>query len=190
MKKIKRIISGTILSLLALGVFAPVASANPSSFLTACQVQTAAATSTISLMTPNTATTTLTFDSYCSGSTFKTDQASLLAYFNASSTASIVNINVEYSQNNSDWFQDAITSYSASTSQALSPNTITAYTWKFASSTAGLGALPVTNNFTPRIFNLLTPTRYTRVIFSVPIGASNGGVWAQIVPVKQVAEGH
>src|SRR4051812_48178680 len=96
----------------AVALLAPagVAFANPSSFANGVTTGSAASTSP-AYMTPGTGTsTTPVFDAYAQtvagGQTSKADYAGLLMQFSASSTVSKLIGNVEYSQDNVDWYRN------------------------------------------------------------------------------------
>ncbi len=168
-----------------------VARANP--LVSATPVKTASATTSLSFMTPGTGTTTLTYDTFAVGgaiiSTTKATYAALLTQFTATSTASAVNINIEYSDDGVDWYQDGGTSYNYSTtSKPYDLSQAASFRLNYASSTAGLGAIPASSTPATRLVILNTPLRYLRAIYTIPIGASNGAVWAQIVPTKERSE--
>ncbi len=177
----------------ALTGFASLVHANPTSFL--ATVQTGTATTSAVYIVPGTATSTLgVFDSYSQGIPRATDVAYLNTQFAGSSTASILAINVEYSQGapgldcvasplSCDWYKDNLNSLA--TSSAINPlNTTTSYSWTFASSTVGGIALTNANSATStKVISIQTPLRYLRVIYSVTGG--NAAVWGQIVPRRQ-----
>src|SRR5437870_5803479 len=106
----KRLITAFAVFLASLAP-AGVAFANPSYF--ANGTSTAAATTTKAFMTPGTATTTTpVFDSYAQtaagGLTTKSDYAGLLVRLSASSTATVLSVNVEYSQDGIDWYRNFV----------------------------------------------------------------------------------
>lgn len=139
-------------------------------------------------ITAGTATSTLNCDAYTLASNninpLAMDSAVLLMNFTGSSTASIVNINFEYSNDNIDWYQDGF-SASATTSSVVSIGTTRSLSWTFASSTAGLGNT-LGNSTTTKAVPVPVPTRYVRAIFTMPAGSAAGAVWAQIIPKKEV----
>lgn len=160
-----------------------VAHANP--IRQAQTVQTATATSSFAFITPGTGTSTVTYDTFVNGSTQMPDKLALLIQFTASSTSSTLLTNIEYSNDGVDWYQKGIDDLLATTSAPVSLGNVPQYSWLFASSTPGLGAVSGTNNRDGRSIILNVPTRYVRAIFSMKIGGTNGSVWAQIVPQKQ-----
>lgn len=171
-----------------LGVFAGTAvkvHANPSYI--APGVATGSTVSSLSYMTPGTATTTTpTYDSYTDGTNNTPNTATLLVQFTASSTASILNISLEYSNDGTNWYRDLLW-VQATTTQPVSLNTPNTFQLTFASSTTlGGAAGPATKNNVA--ITVPTPARYVRAVFSIPIGALNGAVYAAIVPSKEQPE--
>lgn len=163
--------------------------ANP--YVSATPVRTATATTTVTYMTPGTATTTLTYDTFLVGTntiaTTKASYATLLIQFAGSSTASVLRTNIEYSDDGIDWYQDGGTSFNFATStKPYDIGQVAFFNYAFSSTTAGLGA--AINATSTRAVILNTPLRYTRAIFTLPIGSLNGAVWAQIVPTKERSE--
>lgn len=155
--------------------------ANPSYFSTG--VKTDTETSSVDYLTPGTGTTTLTYDTYVSGQTTKADSAALLTQFAGSSTAAILGINLEYSQDGIDWYKDNL-DLGATTTQSVSLNTAKSYSWNFASSTVGGGVVTNANGATStKIFTVKTPTRYIRAIYTIT--GANGAIWATLIPSKE-----
>lgn len=198
MKNLKYFIpSAVLLSFLAL--FVGTARANPSFF--GAQAKTSTSTTTPTFQTPGTASSTVVYDSYgingsnqvtTSGGKAQTistsDTAELLVQFTASSTSSKLNINVEYSDDGFDWYQNTFTNvpgYATTTTVQFFVNTIPQFTWPFASSTPGLGALSPSNNLDTRAFQIPVPTRFARAIITCGLGGTNCAAWAQWVPKKQ-----
>lgn len=166
----KNKIIAAIASLAAFASFAGYVHANPGYFVPT--VQTATATTSISYMTPGTATTTLQYDTYNTGNNYATNYATLLARFAASSTPTFA-INLEYSQDGIDWYGNTLFNNSTTTA-AYSLNVTNSYTFSPAASS------------TLRAIKIDTPTRFVRANLSV--AGSNGGVWAQFVPNKERPE--
>jgi hypothetical protein len=187
MKRTYKIIAALV-GIAALLAGATIAEANPSYF--ANGVATSVATSSPAYMTPGAATsTTPTYDSYVpttKSQTFKADRLGLLQQFCASSTATVLNTSVEYSQDGIDWYQnfivDSIQAGTTTTPYVL----VTPFsaTQKFASSS--LNGAPVAANNNCRNNALIIPTsfRYVRVVQSVTGG--NGSIWDQLVPTKEL----
>lgn len=162
--------------------------ANPLQFVPT--VQTATATTSPSYMTSGKATSTLVFDSYAVGQIKATDQAVLFLSLSASSTSTIFNTDIEYSQDNIDWYQDGGTFENgfATTTKPFNLSQVNEYAWQFSSSTAGLPAPSASNATSTRALYIKTPTRYVRAVFTLPAGSTAGAVWAQWVPSRQVSE--
>lgn len=191
---------GVCVGLLFLVSFTYKVSANPLGFQ---NKQSATATSTVSWMQPGLATSTLYFDTQNGGtSATGADAQTLLVQFGASSTASTLQINQEYSQGiggvdcvatplQCDWYEGTspfIVGNAATTTNpiAVDVNLTPQYSWKFASSTIGGQPVSTTNATSTRAIPFVSPTRYVRFVFSLKIATNgNGNVWAQVVAKKQ-----
>lgn len=176
--------------------------ANPLGFACAAYGPFGIASTSVKYLTPGTGTTTLVYDTYCQNGSNQTDvgntsianSLSLLTQLSASSTNTTLNISVEYSQDNLDWYQDNLIASSTGIGLGLqypltNPNT---YTWAFASSTLnGVGQ----NNNGPtanstrigKVIKIFAPARYVRVVYSLGFaaGATNAAVWGEILPIKE-----
>ena len=171
----------------AIGVVG-IASANPLRF--GSTSRSATATTSPTYMTSGTATTTSpTLDAYVQPSGFALDRATLLVRMGASSTASILNINIEYSHDAVDWYEEGGTLVNgyATTSNPFYLTPVKNYVMNFASSTPGLGTLGSIGT-TTRAIKVETPTRYVRAVFSIPVGASASNVWSEWVPIRETSE--
>lgn len=165
------------------------AQANPSFFpVTTYLDGLTSATGTPKFMTPGLATSTLTYDTYTNGNPLKTDSAVLLTRFAASSTNAILNINVEYSYDGIDYYKDSLTSFMGTSTPFLTNIApVNSFAWQFASSTVGVNPLTaVTGATSTKAINIVTPTRYVRVVYSLTGAGAN--IWAQMVPAKQKPE--
>lgn len=186
MKKVISII--IIAAVFVLGGYASinVVKANPT--FAPVTVQTATATSTITYMSPGVATTTLTLDTYSSGNPRLAYNATLLIQFVGTSTASILNTNIQYSQDGIDWYQDggSLTNNFATTTKPFDIGQVNTFNYTFSSTSPSLGA--AISATSTRAVRVNTPTRYVRALFTMPIGSANGAIWAQFVPIKEVAE--
>lgn len=170
------------------------AEANPLGF--SCSSQTGNATTTNAFMTPGTATSTLLFDTYCvtgtnqqnTGNTFVASDLNLLTQLQASSTATVLNITAEYSQDGIDWYQDnyvATVSTTTVTSNYVSDiSTPNSYKWTFASSTTG-GVATANNNRIGKVIHLHVPTRFVRIVYTLASGSTNGTIWGSLLPIKE-----
>lgn len=190
-----------LIALIASAMWYSKADAQPSQFPSG-SVTSVLGTTSPQYMTPGTATTTIVYDSFqiCGtnqnngGNTWATDSATLLLDVNASSTGTRFNVNLEYSQDCVNWYSDASTNVNgfATTTTAVSLQLVPQYQYGFiASSTVGgiasssnLGVAGLNNRDT-RAVTIQTPVRAVRAVITVPLGASNGSVWAQIVPKKE-----
>lgn len=180
------LIAGSIIAVL-IGAIA--AHANPSFF--APQAMSATATTTIAYMTPGTATSTMMYDSF---NLFGTNQpvvndptaaasAALEVQFTASSSVSVLNIAIERSDDQIDWYQDEYSfPVNATSTGANSISLPNSFTWTYASSTVG-GQPNNTSGRIGKIMRVDTPTRYTRAVFTLT--GANGAVWSKFVPVKE-----
>lgn len=173
------------ITLIAVGVLlaAGIAYANP--LYTAGKARSALATSTLAYMTPGTATSTLVYDSYEQLGTNQPNQGNItipntvaLAIQGVgSSTASIVNLACEYSDDGIDWYQNEM--FPATTSDPVlitAPNT---FTFTNASSTIGGVAF---NGF-KKIITCPLPTRFVRAVASVT--GDKAAIWDTFIPSKQ-----
>lgn len=169
--------------LLALFV-APLAHAQQLQFVPT--VQSSVSTSTPTFMTPGTATTTITYDSFNPGSQIAgIDQGVLLAQLSASTTATTFTFGEEVSQDGIDWYADnTFITTSASTTQTYQINKPTAYSLTFSSTSAAGGPVLANNNQVFRAIHLNFPTRFVRVFVSVT--GANGAIWDTILPERQM----
>lgn len=158
----------TIFALIALLIGGSVL-ANQSYF--SAGTKSATATTSVVYMTPGTATTTITYNTYAGGNTQKTDGAIVLVQSIASTSASVQTINVQYSMDGIDWF--SLTNTNASTSPTQILDNALAYTLT-GNATAST---------TRRAVFLETPTRYVRVVVSATTG--NSSIWGWILPWKE-----
>lgn len=170
------------------------ANANPSSFL---RKQSAAATTTLTYMTPGAATTTLAFDTSAGNTFAPSGTTALLIQLTASSTITDLRWRYEYSQDvacgttggNADWYAgDA--GFDVNLTATTSPVRYTSgafdYAWTFSSSTPGAGNAVATLNLGKKIVLVPTPTRCVRAVFFLPIGSTNGAVYAEWLAKKEV----
>lgn len=165
-------------------------SANPLGFSCPSYGPGGVASTSVVYMTTGAATSTLLYDTYCvggtnqpnTGNTASTNLLSLLTQFTASSTASTLNASVEYSQDGVDWYQD---NYNASTTGAYAIQAANSYAWTFASSSTNGAPVLANNSRIGKIIRIYAPTRYVRVVYSLPVGSTPGAVWGEILPVKE-----
>lgn len=129
----------------------------------------ASATTTVTYLTPGTATSTQTYDSYGGGvgDPNASTNAVMLLQFAASSTSSVLNINVQYSMNGIDWYSDNLGAATSSTGI----NVQNSYTWTAAGTATSSKAITIP-----------TPVRYSRAVIGI-LGAG-GAVYSNIVAQK------
>ena len=144
-------------------------------------------------MTAGTATSSVIMDSYLVSkgvvSPYATDKAVLLIQFVGSSTSSVLNTNIEYSQDGIDWYQSTDTlvpGYATTSEPVFDISNVPQYRLIYASSTAGLASTTISQSTTTRAVNIMTPTRYVRAIFT-ETGAA-GAVWSQFIPERQTTQ--
>lgn len=185
MKHLKYFLPAAVV-LLGLG-FANSALANP--FYTGTKARTAVATTTVAVLTPGAATTTPLYDSYEVSGTNQTNGGNLtlpntvaiVLQGAASSTATVINIACEFSDDNVDWYQNEI--YAASTTGAVLISTPVTYSFTYASSTVGGAALTASTNKFYKVFECPVPLRYVRAVITDT--GTNAVIWAAIIPKKQ-----
>lgn len=186
MKKVISII--TVAIILFVGGYISIQKVKANPIFAPITVQTATATSSLIYMTPGTATTTLTLDTYSSGNSRLAMNATLLVQFVGTSTASILNIFPQYSQDGIDWYQDggSLINNFATTTKPFDIGQVGPFNYTFSSTSPSFVA--GNNTTSTRAVRVNTPTRYVRAVFTLPIGSANGAIWAQFVPTKEVAE--
>lgn len=165
--------------------FSREAKANPIQLATPSNTS---ATTSVSYMTAGTATTTYSYDSYSQGNPTRPYEAALLINFTGSSTSATLNINIEYSQDGIDWYQDGGSLYNAyaTSSKPFDVGTVNRFTYTYTTQGAGLAA--GTNATSTRLVLVKTPTRYVRAVMTLPTGSAAGAVWATFIPSKERAE--
>lgn len=169
---------------------APTVEANPTGFSCPAYGPGGTASTSVTYMTPGLATTTLVFDTYCisgtnqpnTGNLFGVAYLALLTQLTASTTGTVLNKSVEYSQDGTDWYQDNLNLNFATTSPVAQLATPQSSQWQFASST--VGGTPNRGNLVGKVERIYAPTRFVRVIYSLGAG-SNGAVWGEILPTKE-----
>lgn len=169
-------------------------------------VKSSVATSTGIYMAKYATSTSAVFDSYAilqASSTSATTvgfnpTASLgltaLVHLTATTGVPTLNIACEASQNRIDWFKRDCYN-TATTSNVFNLAEPSTYTWIYASSTCAVGGLTSLSNQSTctRAFSLTTPTRYTRLVFSVAsttavvqaAGVGNVDLSYELVPLKE-----
>jgi len=154
---------------LMLAVTTKVTLANPYFF--GIQTSTATATTTVASIAPGTATTTLVFDSFANGQQFAGDFATLLLQSTGSSTAAVVNVNFQYSQDNVDWYYYNPLFGTATTSVNIS----SALTYSFT---------PASTSLQKNAIGTPIPTRYVRAVITA--SGTSSTVWASFIAKKQL----
>lgn len=131
------------------------------------------ATTTLNYLSPGVGTTTLSLY------TADNDQIGLNILFNASSTASTLKWRYEFSVDGTNWFaQDNGLSTTATTT--VLTNTNTDYSWTFASSTQGSSQTTASISTSFKHVDLLNVgSPFTRIVFFMPIGSTNGAIYVQ-----------
>jgi hypothetical protein len=141
-----------------------------------------------------TATSTLTFDAQAAPSGAQAlDSAILAVQFTGSSTAAILNIAIERSQDCIDFGGDYLNA-DATTTQAnwldpLNLGTALSYQLTYASTTYGGQQLRATSTPFTVLLKIPTPTRCTRAVFTLASSTAanirNGAVWAQFIGKRE-----
>lgn len=176
-----------LLALISIGLSKTVL-ASPS--FKANSAKTSTATTTLLYMTPGTATTTVTYDSKETagtnqtngGNTYLPNSALLKIWLKASSTATVLVTNIEYSDDAIDWYQDNLSTFAAGAIAIATPNS---FTWTYASTTVGGAGVVATTDTGQKAILLKTPSRYIRAVLSVT--GKNGAVYAEIAPTKEIS---
>lgn len=155
------------------------ATANPSQFIG--DAYSSATTSPAYIGVGNTATHD--FDTLVSGNTAAMDSAALLIQHTASSTLSVLDATVYYSEDGIDWFAESMALqnpgvFVGTTSTARVDHASTTVAHRFTGNT-----IASTTRFTLDLGNV--PTRYVRVVYSVPTGAASSSVWSKFIGKKE-----
>lgn len=137
----------------------------------------ATATSTMSFMSPGAATTTYQLDGLASNKVQEMgeiDSAAVYIAFNASSSSSILAYQVQYSNNNVDWYGE---SASLSTANANIASTSNAVTQEASTTVTHLWSPGASGTSTKAILLPPLPAKHERLIFSIPVGSANGAIY-------------
>lgn len=174
---------GFIALVVAIVVMAQYAGANPSQF--APTKETSSATTTLAYLSPGNATTTLSYDSY-SGDFVKIDKLTLALQYTASSTGPTLKVRLEDSMDNVNWYPRAVAINSTlqNATTTMLTGAFSEYQWTVATSTDNGGS--GTSARVHSSFVVDAPMRYVRAIFYVPVSGGNGGLWAQMIPFKEL----
>lgn len=173
------------IAILVVGFNAFSAQANPSRITApdSCTTSSSSATTSISYMTPGTATTSVSCNlqriSAIAGGTDSVDSAVLVMQFHASSTAlSELDWYLEYSQDGIDWYKENTSPVTGTTTTATPKN----YAWRqYSTSTPYSSNGKATSSVDMKVISVTTPVRYVKATFTNPIGTSNVGVWASFI---------
>ena len=193
MKNLKYFLPGAIV--IAFLAIAGIAFANP--FYQGLSAQTATATSTQAYLTPGTATTTPVYDSYEQYGTNETNggnltipnQVAVILNGAASSTATVVNVACEFSNNyigttgNGDWYQNEVIQATTTNAGPQSGNIPNTFSFTYASSTVGGAVVGANTSRFEKVFVCPVPLRFVRAVITTT--GNNASVWASIVPIKQ-----
>lgn len=160
--------------------------------------RTAAATSTVTYLTPGLATTTLSFDTYTyangNPTPYKVDSGILEGQFTASTTGSGFRARVEFSEDNIDWYPENVNMLGQGNVENATSTSLfgsaAIYQFQMSTSTATTDGFPGTGNASRIHFSMPMrfPARYVRVVFWARAGDGNGALWAGVIPVKQKAQ--
>ena len=142
--------------------------ASPSRYL--APITSATATTTVTQLAVGNASTTIAFDSYSNGRPYAFDSATLLLQVTASTSASVINMEYQFSDNNVDWYQNNLALPTATTTAQI--GAYQSYIWT-----------PATTATTTRAFTLPVPTRYVRVVLHAL--TANSFVYSSIVPKQE-----
>lgn len=179
------------LVLFAVAAFAFTAYANPGYW--GGKQQTATASTTLAYLSPGAATTTLTYDTFEFDSTknvnkSRTDakDATLLFQYTASGTEPRLNVRLEYSNDNIDWYPLAVPTTAVATDTPVTR--FSEYQFALSTTTAATDG-NLGSGTAGRVHQALKiddiPTRYIRAIFYVPAAGGNGGLYAEFIPRKE-----
>lgn len=121
------------------------------------------ATTTATFMTPGTATSTLTMN------TWNVDKADVWIHFIASSTASTLQWQYQYSNDNVTWYNEDYT---------IAPTTLGVATFEHASTTITHRWTPGTTATSTKVVTIPDiSSNFKRAVFSLVIGSANGRLW-------------
>ncbi|MBX4216149.1 hypothetical protein KW797_04340 [Candidatus Parcubacteria bacterium] len=168
-------------TLLSFSIVAP-ALAAPVSF---CTDGMTVGTTSPTYMTAGKSTTTVT-TSACADSAFALNGLALVEQFTGSSTASVLQMNIQDSIDGVDWYERA-PNENATTSALFGFTGASVLRHTFSSTSPSMGVVDSTNSAVSYRVILIQPLlRYTRVVFSIPVGATAGGVWAKLIGWREI----
>lgn len=180
----KQLLASLLIGFALVG-FGGVAHAGP--IYVAPTVQTATATTSVKYMTPGTATTTLTYDSYAPAtntSDLAANSVGLFLQFAGSSTASVLHLSEEFSNDGIDWYGNYSLNQIGTTTNPATIGAANSYNFNFASTTRDGIAQTNANSATSTAFiQLLSPTRFLRLVTTLT--GTNAAIWEQLIPIKE-----
>ena len=173
----------------AIALLPSTVSANPSQTPPTKSLNNTASTTQV-YMTPGTATSTITYDSFSVGADTKFNGMTIAVQVHASGTAPILKVRAEDSPDCINWYPRSVVITTATTT--IVTGSFNEYQIPIATSTAQLGGTSIASSsvlgITPRVHQAVTidaPMRCTRAIFYVPQGSGNLALWAQLIPFKE-----
>lgn len=181
------IIGGGIAAFIALIVllsYSQIAYGNP--LFVSPLTKTAAATTTTQYLVNGGAATTTVYKAAQSGDQFLPFKANALFQVTATTTVSVASstlkARIEYSVDDLEWYPEPCALNANATTTLMNGN-FCEYQWQYATSTdnGGSGSASVIYKTLP--VSVLAP--FTRVKWYVPLNATNVGLWAEIVPLKE-----
>jgi len=188
------VITGIIVAVLLMGMLSFIGSAHANPYFVGSKAATATASSTQASIPVGLGTTTVVYDSYEAFGTNETNQGNLtipnavaLALNGrASSTATVVNIACEYSDNwngtNGDWYQNDL---AVATSTPLDVSVPLTISFKVSTSTLGGVTIPTSGSFInfQKMVTCPIQTRFVRAVITTT--GANAMLYAQWLPEKQ-----
>jgi hypothetical protein len=148
---------------------------------------TSLSTTSISYMTPGTATSTATCNMQRAGAGIEVfDKSVVIAQMTASSTSSVITGGVEQSYDGIDWYPVSLREIATSTASRFTILPSGLFSWTFASSTNGGGATLVNGDTNTIMFEVPTFLPFVRTWFANQIGATRAGIWATIIGKTEI----
>lgn len=138
---------------------------------------TAAATSSVLSLATTTPTITLTCDAFALAAGLydptAMQSAVLALQVKSLSTATILSITPQYSDDGVDWYDDNMGAVGTTTG-LTSVSQVKSFTWTMG-----------TTSTSSKLITMVTPIRYIRVILQNSAGAPTSTVWATFIPRKE-----
>lgn len=185
-------------SAVVLGIMALVSVAYANPFYSGTSaVSSTVSTSTQTYITAGTATTTEVYDSYeqygtnqlNGGNLTLPTQVAVMLQGVASSTATVVSVACEYSDNyigtsgNGDWYQNEIIGATTTNAGVQNIGTANSFNFTYASSTVGGAPVLANTNRFQKVIVCPVPLRFVRAVITTT--GANASVWTKIEPIKQ-----